>query len=92
MTKQCTILFDYDIHKFSGSPFKAETPFGSPVMVGKGNVFDERDALEASHAVLLEALEAAEVELQWCLQRGVSNDVLRQIDAAIAAAKEPTNG
>jgi hypothetical protein len=43
-----TAVFDRDIRAFDGNPLKAETPFGVPETIAIGNVFEERDRLEAA--------------------------------------------
>ncbi len=42
----CTIFFECDIRQFKGNPFHVETPFGRPVTIAVGDVFEERDRLE----------------------------------------------
>lgn len=41
-----TIAFNCDIRKVERNPFFIETPFGKPAIIGVGDIFAERDALE----------------------------------------------
>ncbi len=45
-TEFVTIMFEFDITSLEGNPFKVETPFGKPVIIGLGDIFEQRDELE----------------------------------------------
>ncbi len=40
-----TLVFKGDIGRFKKNPMLTETPFGRPVAAGRGNAFEEADAL-----------------------------------------------
>ena len=50
-----TAVFEYDVKAFPTNPFHVDTPFGRPILIARGNLADECDALRAK-------LEAAGVE------------------------------
>lgn len=52
-----TIVFEGDLRKFEGNPLKTETPFGVPMTVAVGDVFEERDALETERDELKHDIE-----------------------------------
>ena len=52
MSEGMTLWFDKDIREIKENPHRIETPFGFAAIVGTGNAFDQRDALE-------EAIESA---------------------------------
>src|SRR5690606_3086729 len=60
MSERFTLVFEGDLRAHPDNPHKTETPFGFPVAAGIGDAFAEFDALEASHAQLIEALEQAQ--------------------------------
>lgn len=45
--KGVTVWFDCDITQFKNNPLMFDTPFGKPVTMARGNIFEERDELEA---------------------------------------------
>jgi hypothetical protein len=53
MTGRFTMVFEGNLRDFKGNPFKTETPFGIPVVVGLGDAFEECEKLreELSAAV-----------------------------------------
>lgn len=55
--KYFTLVFAGNIRDSPANPFKTETPFGTPAACGVGDVFVERDALEAENERLRKALE-----------------------------------
>jgi len=38
-------IFEMDVRDFKGNPFKAETPFGPPIIINTGNLAAENDLL-----------------------------------------------
>jgi len=40
-----TIVFEGDIGSFEKNPLKTETPFGTPLIIARGNALDELDTL-----------------------------------------------
>lgn len=69
----CTIYFDYSIARFPTNPFKADTIFGLPKTIGKGNAFQRLDALELALADACDRLERAGVpatDLEALLEGG----------------------
>jgi hypothetical protein len=56
----CTVVFQCDLKRFEGNPFKTETLFGRPVSVGIGDALAKDD----DRNELLEALNAAIVALE----------------------------
>ena len=43
-----TVLFDGDVRTLDGNPFHMETPFGSPLQIDRGNIFEENDRLRSA--------------------------------------------
>lgn len=42
-----TLVFKGDIRTFEKNPLRTETPFGTPIIAGIGNAWDEVDQLQA---------------------------------------------
>jgi len=45
-TRYITVKFEFDLRTLEGNPFFLETPFGRPIQIGLGDIFQERDDLE----------------------------------------------
>lgn len=58
-----TAVFMGDLRKWSTNPFHADTPFGRPQALSIGDVFEERDALEAALDAAVASLQQAQLEL-----------------------------
>lgn len=52
--KYFTVVFEGDIGKIPGNPFKVESIWGRPVVLSRGNLADECDNLEVEIETLLE--------------------------------------
>ncbi|MBR1230183.1 hypothetical protein JQ600_35400 [Bradyrhizobium sp. AUGA SZCCT0176] len=53
LTERFTLVFEGNLRDFKGNPFKTDTPFGIPIIVGLGDAFEECEKLreELSAAV-----------------------------------------
>lgn len=52
MTARTTMMFDIDISTIDINPLQIDTPFGRAGTIARGDLFAERDALEARVAEL----------------------------------------
>lgn len=59
MSEGATMFFNIDIRDFPTNPHREPTPFGFPQTVGRGNVFERHDRLEAALRDACERLEKA---------------------------------
>lgn len=57
MSEGMTLWFDKDIREITENPHRIETPFGFAAIVGTGNAFDQRDALEEAIEVALSMMD-----------------------------------
>ncbi len=59
MTERMTCVFDFDVRDYKASPHQADTPFGKPVIVSRGDLAEESDRFR-------EAIEYAQSEgFEW---------------------------
>jgi hypothetical protein len=58
-----TCVFSMDAEDYAANPFKAETPFGQPVIVSKGDVCAERDRLHEALEDVVDTLEAMDLHI-----------------------------
>lgn len=57
--KGTTVYFNIDVRTMQGNPHQMPTPFGLAQTIGRGNVFERHDRLEAALRDACERLEAA---------------------------------
>ncbi len=57
MSEGMTLWFEKDIREIKENPHRIETPFGLAAIVGTGNAFDQRDALEEAIEVALSMMD-----------------------------------
>ena len=57
-----TVYFPIDVQSMPAKPFHRDTPFGRAQIIGAGNVFEQRDALEEENRILRAKLEQFEGE------------------------------
>lgn len=55
-----TCVFSMDVKHFSGNPFKAETPFGKPIIVSKGDISHEAALLREERDHWLQFVSSAD--------------------------------
>ena len=80
-----TLVFEGDIGKFERNPLRTETPFGVPIVAGRGNAFEEVDRIteivnkwtDSGH-ILLHAGEMTAQELRSV--KAVVSAILREIE------------
>lgn len=58
MSEGMTMWFEKDIREILTNPHKIETPFGFARIIGTGDVFAQRDALEEAIEIALDHIDA----------------------------------
>lgn len=80
---QFTVVFDGDLRKIAGNPFRMDTPFGRPFSCGHGNAFErEEEALARIEALEAERDAALKECSEWARQAGEAQGRLEMSEAA----------
>ena len=77
MTKHTTIVFEYDIRAFSGNPFAAETPFGTPFGITDGDLQESAALTQRLGDALAQLVAVIDAAGMKNLSHGVSSAMAR---------------
>jgi hypothetical protein len=83
-----TLVFKGDIGKFQLNPMNTETVFGRPEAAGRGNSFEECEALRERIDVLTKALETIAGSTTDLLQEMIAKAALTNISPALAQSPQ----